>query len=149
MTPADNIVITKLRYGCQKSLLTSDKHFRLRTIQVSYNSIICNSVEHWFSVTIWRKLLQNRTECLSKLTASMLLVNHSALSSLKNSEVAILTWGTKNVNQKDMIYYELLKPSKTVNTERYRQQIIDLNQALREKRPEYKKMATQSNFASW
>ena len=47
-----------------------------------------------------------------------------------------------------MIYYELLKPSKTVNTERYRQQIIDLNQALREKRPEYKKMATQSNFAS-
>ena len=52
------------------------------------------------------------------------------------------------MNQKDMIYYELLKPSKTVNTERYRQQIIDLNQALREKRPEYKKMATQSNFAS-
>ena len=33
----------------------------------------------------------------------------------------------------------LLKPGETVNTERYRQQMIDLNQALREKRPEYQK----------
>ena len=75
----------------------------------------------------------------------MLLVNHSgavvyqALSGLKNSEVAILTWGTKNVDQKGVIYYELLKPGEIVNTERYRQQMIDLNQALREKRPEYQK----------
>ena len=38
-----------------------------------------------------------------------------------------------------MIYYELLKPGETVNTERYREQMIDLNQALREKRPEYQK----------
>ena len=100
MALTDNVVITKLRHSCQKSLLTSDKHFRLRTIQVSYNSIVCNSVEHvefyaWklrfvdSIVTIWRKLLQNRIECLSKLTVSMLLVNHSALSGLKNSEVAI------------------------------------------------------------
>ena len=42
--------------------------------------------------------------------------------------------GTWNV-----IYYELLKPGETVNTERYRQRMIDLNQALREKRPEYQK----------
>ena len=42
--------------------------------------------------------------------------------------------GTWNV-----MYYELLKPRETVNTERYRQQMIDLNQALREKRPEYQK----------
>ena len=42
--------------------------------------------------------------------------------------------GTWNV-----IYYEVLKPGETVNTERYRQQMIDLNQALREKRPEYQK----------
>ena len=42
--------------------------------------------------------------------------------------------GTWNV-----IYYELLKPGETVNTERYRQQMIDLNQALREKQPEYQK----------
>ena len=69
----------------------------------------------------------------------MLLVNHSALSGLKNSEVAILKWETKNVDQKGVIYYELLKPGETVNTERYRQQMIDLNQALREKRPEYQK----------
>ena len=42
--------------------------------------------------------------------------------------------GTWNV-----IYYELLKPGETVNTERYRRQMIDLNQALREKRSEYQK----------
>ena len=39
--------------------------------------------QHWFFVTIWRKLLQNRIECLSKLSVSMLLVNHSASSGLK------------------------------------------------------------------
>ena len=42
-------------------------------------------------------------------------------------------------DQKDVIYYELLKPGETVNTEHYRQQMINLNQALCEKRPEYKK----------
>ena len=40
-------------------------------------------------------------------------------------------------DQKGEIYYELLKLGETVNTERYRQQMIDLNQALHEKRPEY------------
>ena len=39
----------------------------------------------------------------------------------------------------NVIYYELLKPGETVNTERYRQQMIDLNQALRERQPEYQK----------
>ena len=81
--------------------------------------------------------MQNRIECLTKITVSMLLVNHSALSGLKNSEVAVLTRGTKNVDQKGVIYYELLKPGETANTEPYRQQMIDSNQALREKRPEY------------
>ena len=38
-----------------------------------------------------------------------------------------------------MIYYELLKPGETVNTERYRQQMINLNQALCEKRSEHQK----------
>ena len=37
-----------------------------------------------------------------------------------------------------MIYYELLKLGETVNTERYRQ-MINLNQALCEKRSEYQK----------
>jgi len=42
-------------------------------------------------------------------------------------------------DQKGVIYYELLKPGETVNTERYRQQMINLNHALCEKRPEYQK----------
>jgi len=36
-------------------------------------------------------------------------------------------------DQKGVIYYKLLKPGETVNTERYRQQMINLNQALCEK----------------
>jgi len=40
-------------------------------------------------------------------------------------------------DQKGVLYYELLKPGETVNTQRYRQQMIDLYQALCEKRPEY------------
>jgi len=42
-------------------------------------------------------------------------------------------------DQKDVIYYELLKPGETINTERYRQQMINLNQALCEKQPKYQK----------
>ena len=42
-------------------------------------------------------------------------------------------------DQKSVIYYELLKPGEIVNTERYRQQMINLNQALCEKRSEYQK----------
>jgi len=42
-------------------------------------------------------------------------------------------------NQKGVIYYELLKSDETVSTERYRQQMINLNQALCEKRPKYRK----------
>jgi len=49
---------------------------------------------------------------------------------------------------KGVIYYELLKPGETVNTERYRQQMINLNQALCEKRIRISKKATQSDFAS-
>ncbi|QQP52382.1 Transposase, partial [Caligus rogercresseyi] len=36
-----------------------------------------------------------------------------------------------------VIYYELLKPGETVNTQRYRQQMTDLDRVLLEKRPEY------------
>jgi len=42
-------------------------------------------------------------------------------------------------DQKGVIYYELLKPGEIINTERYRQQMINLNQVLCEKRPEYQK----------
>jgi len=38
-----------------------------------------------------------------------------------------------------VIYYELLKPGKTVNNECYQQQMINFNQALCKKRPEYQK----------
>lgn len=38
-----------------------------------------------------------------------------------------------------MIYYELLKPGETVNTNRYQQQLIDLNRSLLKKRPENQK----------
>lgn len=40
-------------------------------------------------------------------------------------------------DQKGVVYYELLKPGETVNTDRYRQQMINLNHALIEKRPEW------------
>jgi len=48
-------------------------------------------------------------------------------------------------DQKGVVYHELLKPGETVNTHRYRQQIINLNRALLQKRPEYQK-TTQYNF---
>lgn len=40
-------------------------------------------------------------------------------------------------DQKGVVYYELLKPGETVNTDRYRQQMINLSHALIEKRPEW------------
>lgn len=40
-------------------------------------------------------------------------------------------------DQCGVVYYELLKPGETVNTDRYRQQMINLNHALIEKRPEW------------
>ena len=42
-------------------------------------------------------------------------------------------------NQKGVIYYELLKHGEAVNTNRYQQQMIDLNRALQEKRPDYRR----------
>jgi len=38
---------------------------------------------------------------------------------------------------KDLVYYELLKPGDSIMGDRYRQQLIRLSRALREKRPEY------------
>ncbi|GFV02516.1 mariner Mos1 transposase [Trichonephila clavipes] len=42
-------------------------------------------------------------------------------------------------DQEEPIYYELLKPSETVNTDRYKQQLFNLNNAILEKREQYKK----------
>ena len=40
-------------------------------------------------------------------------------------------------DQKDVVYRDLLKHGETVNTDRYQQQMINLNYALIEKRPEW------------
>jgi [histone H3]-lysine36 N-dimethyltransferase SETMAR len=40
-------------------------------------------------------------------------------------------------DQKGVLYYELLKPNETINGERYRQQLIKLNAAIKQKRPEW------------
>ena len=40
-------------------------------------------------------------------------------------------------DQKGVLYYELLKPGKNINGERYRRQLIRLKRAIAEKRPEY------------
>ncbi|GFS72383.1 mariner Mos1 transposase [Trichonephila clavipes] len=42
-------------------------------------------------------------------------------------------------DQEGPIYYELLKPGETVNTDRYKQQLLSLNDAVLEKREQYKK----------
>ena len=76
-------------------------------------------------------------------TMSMLLVNHSALSGLKNSKSGDFDV-RKEERGKSSKKFELqalldeddaqtLKPGETVDTERYRQQMMDLNQASRVK----------------
>ena len=47
------------------------------------------------------------------------------------SKIMLYIW-----DQRGIIYYELLKPSETITGDRYRLQLIRLNQALKEKRPE-------------
>lgn len=40
-------------------------------------------------------------------------------------------------DQKGIVYYELLKPGETVNAQRYHQQLVKINRALHDKRPNY------------
>ena len=51
-------------------------------------------------------------------------------------------------DQKCVIYYELLKLGETVNTNRYQQQMIDLNRALQEKRQDYRRKQHKVIFHS-
>ena len=44
---------------------------------------------------------------------------------------------TKTFKDADVIYYDLLKPNETITWERYRNQLMCLSRALREKRPQY------------
>ncbi|GFX91543.1 mariner Mos1 transposase [Trichonephila clavipes] len=49
-------------------------------------------------------------------------------------------------DQEAPIYYELLKPDETVNTDRYKQQLLNFNDAILEKREQYKKRQHKVNF---
>ncbi|GFX28031.1 mariner Mos1 transposase [Trichonephila clavipes] len=45
----------------------------------------------------------------------------------------------RKIDQEKPIYYKLLKPGETVNTDRYKQQLLNLSDAILEKREQYKK----------
>lgn len=49
-------------------------------------------------------------------------------------------------DQRGVIWYDLLQPGQTVNSERYQQQLADLNEAIRQKRPEYEARQHQVIF---
>jgi len=49
------------------------------------------------------------------------------------SKIMVCIWW----NQKDLVYYELLKAGDSITGDRYRLQLIHLSRALRKKRPEY------------
>lgn len=54
---------------------------------------------------------------------------------IHGSKVMLCIWW----DQKGVVYYELLKPGEVVTGERYREQLLSLSRALKEKRPEYAK----------
>ena len=54
------------------------------------------------------------------------------ISTIHGSKVILCIWW----DQKGVIYYELLKPEKTITGERYRTQLIRLNTTVKEIRPE-------------
>jgi len=51
---------------------------------------------------------------------------------IHGSKIMLCIW-----DQKDLVYYELLKLDDSITGDRYRLQLIRLSRALREKRPEY------------
>jgi histone-lysine N-methyltransferase SETMAR len=57
----------------------------------------------------------------------------TAKPNIHGSKVMLCIWW----DQKGVIYYELLPSGQTITGERYRQQLIKLNAAIKEKRPEY------------
>ena len=57
----------------------------------------------------------------------------TAKPNIYGAKVLLCIWW----DQKDVLYYELLKPGETINGERYRTQLIRLKRAIAEKRPEY------------
>ena len=57
----------------------------------------------------------------------------TAKPNIHGSKVLLSIWW----DQKGVLYYELLKPGETINEERYRTQLIRLERAIAENRPEY------------
>lgn len=52
---------------------------------------------------------------------------------IHTSKIMLYIWW----DQRGVVYYELLKPSETITSDRYRLRLIGLNQTLKEKRPEW------------
>ena len=57
----------------------------------------------------------------------------TAKPNIHGAKVILCIWR----DQKGVLYYELLKPSEIINGGRYRTQLIRLQRAIAEKRPEY------------
>ena len=57
----------------------------------------------------------------------------TAKPNIHGAKVMLCIWWV----QKNVLYYELLKPGKTINGERYRTQLIRLKRSIAEKPPEY------------
>ena len=57
----------------------------------------------------------------------------TAKPNIHGAKVMLCIWW----DQKDVLYYELLKPGETINGGRYRTQLIHFKRAIAEKRPEY------------
>ena len=57
----------------------------------------------------------------------------TAKPNILGAKVMLCIWW----DQKGVLYYELLKPSETINRERYRTQLIRFKRAIAKKRPEY------------
>ena len=49
----------------------------------------------------------------------------------------------EDTDQKGVLYYELLKSGQTITGKRYKQQLIELNRALKEKRPKFAKVTVK------
>ena len=92
----------------------------------------------WFSFSIRRKKQRKHIEHLWKHTVQILYLSTLANGGLNDSEAAISMSVTKKRENQPKQFEDtelLLKPGETVNTDRHRQQMINLNDTLIEKRP--------------
>ncbi|GFW72637.1 mariner Mos1 transposase [Trichonephila clavipes] len=73
-------------------------------------------------------------------TANFLLPSAEKCSRIASNACRSIRWQCSELqDQEGLTYYELLKPSEAVNTDRYKQQLLNLNDAILEKREQYKK----------